>query len=61
MGINHGGVHILVPQEFLDGPDIVPAFEQMGRIMPEGVAGDSFRDPGANNGFPDGFLEYRFV
>jgi len=38
MGINHGGVHILVPQEFLDGPDIVPAFEQMGRkrmpVMP---------------------------
>src|SRR4030066_2349766 len=30
-------------------------------IMREGVAGDSFRDPGANNGFPDGFLEYRFV
>jgi hypothetical protein len=51
-----------VPQEFLDGPDIVPAFEQMGRKrMPEGMAGNSFRDAGANNGFPDGFLEYRFV
>jgi hypothetical protein len=62
MGINHGGVHILVPQEFLDGSDVVPAFEQMGRKrMPKGVAGNSFRDPGAKNGFPDGFLEYRFI
>jgi hypothetical protein len=29
------GAHVLVPQEFLDGPDVVAVLEQVGR---EGVA-----------------------
>ena len=38
MGVDHGGVDVAVPQQFLDRPDIVPFFQEMGSermpIMP---------------------------
>lgn len=30
MDVDHRGTDILVPEEFLDGPDVVPVFEEMG-------------------------------
>jgi hypothetical protein len=30
MGINHGGLKILVTEQFLDGSDIIAGFEKMG-------------------------------
>jgi hypothetical protein len=37
VGVNHGGLQILVSQKLLDRPDIVSLFEQMGgEGMPKG-------------------------
>ena len=30
VGIDHGGIEIRVPHEFLNGSDILPALKQMG-------------------------------
>ena len=29
MGVNHGGLHVLVPEEFLHCPDVVAAFQEL--------------------------------
>ncbi len=62
MGVDHRGAHILVPQELLDGPDVVAIFEQMGR---EGVTnratGSRFGQPGAAGGFLDGLWQNKLV
>ena len=31
MRVNHGGLHIFVPEEFLDRPDIIALLQQMRR------------------------------
>jgi len=31
MSINHGRIHIFVPQKLLNRPDVVTGFQQMGR------------------------------
>jgi len=47
MGIDHRGFHVLVPQQFLNRPDIVTAFQQMrGEGMAERVASGAFGQPG---------------
>jgi len=41
--IDHGGLHVLAPQQFPNRPDIVAAFQQMrGEGMPERVASGAF-------------------
>ena len=30
MGVDHGGFDILVPQQFLDGADVIAVFQQVG-------------------------------
>jgi hypothetical protein len=42
MGIDHGGFHVAMIQEFLDCPNIVAAFEEVSR---EGVPGGADRAP----------------
>lgn len=43
VGVEHGGADAGVAQEFLDGPDIVSVFKQVGgEAVPEGVAGGAF-------------------
>ncbi len=38
MGIDHGGLHVAVPEEFLDGADIVTLFQQMGgKAVPDAL------------------------
>jgi hypothetical protein len=58
MSIDHRRVNILMPQEFLDGANIVAGFEQVcGKCVPEGVAarhpGDRMRYVNA----PEPFLQ----
>jgi len=62
VGVDHGGAHVFVAQEFLDGADAVAGFEEVGG---EGVAEDVGRDafghvctPGR---LPHGFLEAAFI
>src|SRR5262245_65259749 len=39
VGIDHGGLHILVPEQFLHGPNIVAGFQQLrGEAVPEGIS-----------------------
>ena len=59
---NHGSFHVSVPQEFLDGADIVAAFEQLRCAgMSERVACRVFWNPGLSgrlfHGLLDGFVE----
>jgi len=47
MGVYHRCADVLVPEKFLDRPDIIPILQEVGsERMPEGVAGDGLRDPG---------------
>ena len=60
--VDHGGLHIAVPKQLLNGPDVVAVFQQVRREgMPEGVAGGVLRHPGAPCGLLHGFLQYGFV
>ena len=47
VSVDHGGLHILVPQQFLDAPDIGPIFQKMGSEgVTEGVRYGGFGDLG---------------
>ena len=42
MGVNHGGRHILVPEQFLDRADVGAALECVrGETVPKRVAADA--------------------
>jgi hypothetical protein len=46
VGVDHGGLQVFVPEQLLNGPDIIPLFEQMrGEAVPQGVNGGGFGDP----------------
>ena len=48
-------------EQFLDGPDVVPIFEQMRRErMPQRVAGNPFGNAGTNGRISNGFLKDGF-
>jgi len=58
MGVDHRGLDILVTEEFLDCPDIVAIFEEVGgEAVAEGVRGDRFVDAGEASGLFDCLLE----
>ena len=39
MSVDHGGLYILVPEQFLHGPNIVTGFQQLrGERVPEGIS-----------------------
>lgn len=62
MGIDHGCRHVRMAEKLLDGPDIIPGFEQMGgERMPECMHACSRRQPCRFGSHPDGFLENRFM
>ncbi len=45
MGINHDSSDVLMPKHFLESPDIVAGFEQMGgKGMPKSVTGGALDD-----------------
>ena len=62
MGIDHCGVEIRVPHEFLNGSDILPTLQQMGRErMAERVATCRFGEAGAFNGLLHGLLDQTWI
>ena len=47
MGVNLGGLHIRVAEEFLEHTDVHPVFQHVGgKAVPQGVAAGLFVDPG---------------
>jgi hypothetical protein len=43
MGIDHGGLHILMAQQLLHGADIIACFKQVsGKAMAEGMRANIF-------------------
>ena len=58
VGVDHRRADVLVSEQFLNRPDIIPVFQEMGsERMPEGVAGDRLRDPRLLAGIFDGPLD----
>jgi hypothetical protein len=46
MRVNHSCLHIFVPEEFLDRPDVVALLQQMrGKTVSEGVTTAAFVEP----------------
>ena len=43
--VDHGGFEVAVPEEFLDGANVVAVFQKLGRKgMAEGMAGNPLGD-----------------
>ena len=62
MRVDHGGLHVLVPEQFLHGPNIVAGFQQLrGERVPERMAGDVFGDPGQAGRGAYRFLQTAFI
>ena len=58
MGVYHGGADVFVAEEFLDGADVVAAFQQVGgEGVPQHMGGDVFGDACFAGGLTDGFLD----
>ena len=61
VGINHRGGNIFVPEEFLNGPDIITILQQMrSKTVPESMTACRFGDPGGPNSLLDGILQVSF-
>ena len=61
VGINHRGGDIFVPEEFLDGPDIITILQQMGsETVPKGMTACRFRDTAGPDGVLDRVLQVSF-
>ena len=59
--VYHGGLDVLVPKEFLDGPDIIAILQQVGgETVSEGVTTDGFIDASQFDSPPDGLLHAAF-
>ncbi len=55
MGVKHGRFHVFVPEQFLNGSNIVPILKHMGgKQVPERVTGGVLDDPC----LPDGVLDH---
>jgi hypothetical protein len=58
MSVDHGGFDVLMPEEFLDGADVVSVLEEVGgEGVSECVRGDVFVNFGGFGGGTDGFLQ----
>ena len=63
MGIDHRGADILMSEEFLDGPDVVPVFKEMGpermaeRMATGGLGEPCFLDRLLHRLLQDGLME----
>jgi len=58
MGRDHGGLHVLMPEQCLHGAHSVPGFQHMrGTRVAAGVTGDGCVDPGQACGGAHGFLQ----
>ena len=62
MGVNHGGLHVLVPQEFLHCPDVVADFQELrGKRMSKGMACGTLGQYRISHGDVHRLLDDRFV
>ena len=62
VGIDHSGFEVFVPEEFLDGADIIAIFEQVGcEAMAQGMAAYFFVDLGGADGSFERSLECSVV
>ena len=53
MGVDHCGLHVVVPQQFLHGPDVVALLQEMRRKrMAKRMAGCPFRDSRPEHSLP---------
>ena len=60
--MDYGRADVLVPEKFLDRPNIVAVLKHMrGKRRPEGMTSGRFCDSGFPNGFFDRTLEDGFV
>ena len=62
MCVDHGRLHIAMAEEFLNGSDVVPVFQQVGgKGMPERMAGRALGESGFAHCHLDRLLPKRFV
>ena len=62
VGVDHGGGDIFVAQQFLDGPNIITGFKEVGgKRVTQGVAANPFGDAGGKGSGPDRFLQAGFI
>lgn len=62
MGVDHGGLDVLVAEEFLHGADVVAFLQQLGgKGVAEGMGRYGFFDAGLFGGVVDGALQGRRV
>jgi len=58
VSVDHGGLYILVTEEFLDRSNIITVLQKMrGKGMTEGVWADGFVDPSGLRGLTHSFLQ----
>ena len=62
MSVDHGGLHVLMPEQCLHGPNIIAGFQQLrSERVPERMAGDVFVDPGQAGRGAYRFLQTAFI
>ncbi len=58
MGVDHGGTHVFVAEEFLNSSNIVTILQQMrGEAVAQGMTADPFGNPGFLSGSSDDSLQ----
>jgi hypothetical protein len=58
VGVDHGGLDVLMAEEVLHGPNVIAVFQEMGgEGVAEGVASDALSDVRAAGGECDGLLD----
>ncbi len=61
MGVNHGGGDVTMAEQFLNGANIVAAFEKMGgEAMAKGMATGGLSEAGGGDRAFDGVLKVLF-
>ncbi len=62
MSVNHGRIDILVPQQLLNGTNVISVLQQMGRKrMSKSVTANMFNDSGLQTSLSHSTLHKRFV
>ena len=58
VGIDHGGGHVVVPEQWLNGADVGAALPQVGgEGVPKGMGADLLRQTGTANRHLDGLID----